>query len=50
MRGPEQHATPAAPRTLVADPGDLVARAILAEETEARNARRAANLSPRSAR
>ena len=42
----------AAPSELVADPGDLVARAlaILAEEAEAWQARRAANLSPGSTR
>jgi hypothetical protein len=51
-RPPVQQAAPSAPGALVADPGDLVARAltILAEETEAWHARRAANLPPGSAR
>jgi hypothetical protein len=45
-------ATPGAPAALVADPRDLVARAlaILAEETRAWNARRADDRSPRSQR
>ena len=51
-RGPEQHTTPADPRALVTDSGDLVARAlvILAEETEVWHTRRDANLPPRSVR
>jgi hypothetical protein len=52
-RRPVQQAAPSAPPSaLVADPGDLVARAlaILAEEAEAWQARRAANLSPGSPR
>ena len=51
-RGLAHHAMPAAPSAPVADPGDLVARAlaILAEETETWHARRTANLTPQSAR
>jgi hypothetical protein len=47
-----QHATPAAPNAPVANPGDLVARAlaILAEETEAWRARRTATSTPQGAR
>ena len=51
-RHPVPHPTPAAPSAPVADPVDLVSRAlaILADETEAWHARRAANLSPGTAR
>ena len=51
-RRPVQQAVLSAPSTPVADPGDLVARAlaILAEETEAWHARLAANLPPGSPR
>ena len=51
-RHPLAHARPPAPGAPVADPADLVARAlaILAAETEAWHARRAANHSTGTAR
>lgn len=50
--GPMQRAAPDAPGALVASPDDLVARAlaILTEEAEVWQARRAADLSPKSTR